>query len=88
MAATKNRRPAPQGPLYEFLRLSSLRADKGLSKAELARLANVAPNTLSSAEKRVGKKYETLMKIFNVLNSKLYYAGTLIQNDLIKLKKP
>ena len=47
-----------QGPLYEFLRLSNLRANKGLSKSELARLAKVAPNTLAAAEKRVGNKYE------------------------------
>jgi transcriptional regulator with XRE-family HTH domain len=76
-----------RGPVYEFVGLSRLRADKGISKSELARLADVAPNTLSSAEKRVGKKYETLMKIYNVLNSSQYYNGSLEHADCIKLKK-
>ena len=54
--------------VYEFLKLQKLRADRGISKTELARLSGVAVNTVSSAEKRIGKRYETLMKIFNALN--------------------
>ncbi|MEM6275359.1 MAG: helix-turn-helix transcriptional regulator [Pseudomonadota bacterium] len=77
----------PDNDVYVFLKLQKLRADKGLRKSELARLSNVAVNTLNAAEKRVGNKLETLMRIFNVLNSTGYYDGTLSPDELIIPKK-
>lgn len=75
-----------ESDVYVFLKLPKLRADKGLRKSELARLANVAVNTLNTAEKRLGNKLETLMRIFNVLNGSDYYDGALSSDELIVLK--
>ncbi len=68
---------------FEFLKLTKLRADKGISKTKLASEAGVTVNTISAAEKRIGNRYETLMKIFNILNGDRYYAGILNQDDLV-----
>jgi transcriptional regulator with XRE-family HTH domain len=74
-------------PKYEFLQLSKLRADKGLTKVELAKKANVSASTLRDAEKRKAKKRETQMKILNALNASDLYDGALDADEYIKEKK-
>lgn len=71
---------------YEFLKLSRLRTDKGLSKTDLAARASVSVTTVREAEKRKGKKKETHMKIFNALNASDLYDGGLNADDHIKEK--
>lgn len=73
---------------YEFLKLTNLRATKGLRKSELARKAGVSPNTLNSVESRKGNKLETVMKVFNALNDADCYDGTLNSDELIRKKSP
>lgn len=68
---------------FEFLKLAKLRADKGLNKTDLANRAKVSVTTIREAEKRHGKKKETLMKIFNALNQPDLYNGSLVADDLI-----
>jgi transcriptional regulator with XRE-family HTH domain len=71
---------------YEFLKLSKLRTDKGLSKTELAARSKVSVTTVREAEKRNGKKQETLMKIFNALNADDLYNNALKASEYIKAK--
>ncbi len=71
---------------FEFRKLPKLRADKGLNKTELASRARVSVTTIREAEKRHGKKQETLMKIFNALNEPDLYNGTLVASDYVVSK--
>ena len=72
---------------YEFLKLSSLRVAKGLTKTRLSELSKVSITTIRAAEKRVGHKEETLMKVYNVLNGPKYHNGTLTPVDSYVRKK-
>lgn len=63
---------------YKFIGLTGLRASKGLTKRELASESEVSETTLRDAERRLGHRQETVMKIYNALNSPKYYDGTLI----------
>lgn len=71
---------------FEFLNLSKLRTNKGLSKTDLANRAKVSVTTVREAEKRKGKKEETLRKIFNALNATDLYDGSLKASEYIKSK--
>jgi len=72
---------------YEFLKLTNLRTAKGLNKTQLSQSSDVSITVIRQAEKRVGHRQETLMKIYNALNHPDYYNGTLTPVDKYIRKK-